>query len=174
MEITGFSTFNLPGLHKIQFVESANILNITSPNENHEVQINLQSGVVWDDLYFTQTTADSKIKQKQDDSGFYYNALIKLVNPKLTPAKAVQFSQLEQKELVFLLEDNNGYKILIGSKEMPARITYSLHNPPLGATRNQREISIDAIHDIEPYYVAVQATIIGGGFSSGFSSGFRI
>ena len=172
MKITGFSNFNISGLCKVEFTLAKNVQDISSPDENHEVIVSLKSGAEFIELYFTKKADDCVINQKSDDSGEYYEAKIKLINPKLEASKAATFKSYEQKDIIVIMFDNNDNKILIGSPDMPARMQYKLSIP--GAGRNQRSINIDALHDQEPYFVTTEAVIIGGGFSSGFSSGFRI
>jgi hypothetical protein len=172
MKISGINQFNISGLCKVEFTLAENVNSISFPDDSHQVSIELKSGFEFDELYFTKTAEDSVVNPKQDSSGIYYDARIKLINPRLEPAKAATFKNYEQRDLIFVLTDNNGYRILIGSEKMPARMKYKLAIP--GSGRNQRAIDIDAIHDVEPYFVKDEVVILGGGFSSGFSSGFRI
>lgn len=172
MKISRFEHFNIPGLCKVQFTLTENVQSISIPDENHQVIIRLKPGFEFDELYFTKAADDSVLNPNEDNSGSYYDAHIKLINPRLEPAKAATFKNLQQHDFIFVLEDNNGYRILIGSPEMPARMKFKLSIP--GTSRNHRQIDIDAIHDAEPSFVVDEMVIVSGGFSSGFSSGFRI
>lgn len=171
MKITGITVKNIPGLCKAQFIEVSKVKSITTPDDNYEVEIELKAGYDFDEIYFTPTAEDLSIEQHQDDTGAWYEVTAKLVNPYLTGDKAVFFKSFEQKDMIFVIEDNNGNSILIGSIDKPARLTYKMSIP--GQGRNQRQITIDAIHDNEPYYVADHTTLIGDGFDKGFDTGFE-
>lgn len=171
MEIKGVEEFNIAGFCKCEFILANNIASISFPNDDHQVSINLKAGTSFNEIKFTRSAVDYASTEQRDESGRYYNNVVKLVNPKLTGGKAVQFKYYEERDLVFLLTDMNGQKVLIGTPEMPARMSYKLNNPAGG--RNQRTITIDAPSDEEPWFVVNEVIITGGAFSDGFSDGFR-
>jgi len=172
MKIPAFEQFNISGLCSAKFTLAENILSISYPDKNHQVIVNLKSGQSWIDLYFTKSAEDSFIDPVKDESGDYYNARIKLVNPYLSPEKAATFKDYKEKDVVFLLEDGNGFTILIGTIEKPARMAFKLSIPAGG--RNQRQIDIDAVSDQEPYYVIEEITIEAGSFNNSFNKSFSI
>jgi hypothetical protein len=169
MIIPRHSGFNLSGLCRVKFVLTSSVKKISPPDSERLVNVQLKSNFAFDEIYFTPTAEDVSIEHRNDQG---YDVEVKLINPKLSAANAKTFSDLEQKDFIFLLEDHNESVMLIGSIESPARLTYKMNVP--GTGRNQRTVLIDAIHDVEPYYVASTTTTSGGAFSDGFSEGFDI
>jgi hypothetical protein len=169
MKINRHSGFNLSGLRRVKFCLTSKVKRISPPDENRLVNVELKNNFDFDEIYFTPTAEEVSIEARKDQG---YDVEAKLVNPKLSGSKAKTFSDLEQKDFIFLLEDQNENVMLIGSVESPARLSYQMNIP--GSGRNQRIVIIDAIHDVEPYYVASTTTTPGGAFSDGFSDGFDI
>lgn len=172
MNYFNYADFNLPGLSKVEYQLLENVLSISNPDVNNQVMVNLKPGIELANLYFTKTASDSKILQKEDDSGIYYKSYINLINPGLTPETSKAFALLAQKDMIFILSDRNGNKLLIGTKTHPARMKYKISIP--ATSRPQRTVTIDSVDDHEPYFVMDSIVITSGGFSAGFSDGFNI
>ncbi len=164
--------FNIAGLCKVSFQLADRVKKVSLPDTDHQVTVELKPGFDWDEIQFTRTAEDVQINQVDDESGAYYKVNAKLVNPRLTASKAGHFTLLEQRKLVFLFEDNNGFVLLVGSPESPAKLKYTMSNP--GRGRNERIVTIDAMHEQEPYFVEAMVVSPGGAFSDGFSNGFSI
>jgi len=171
MDIQNFSGFNIEGLCKVEFCYSYVVKKITSPDADHQVTVELKPPFVFHEIGFTKTDTSIDIRQVEDESGTWYGVKVDLVNPKLMPQKSANFAWLEQKDLIVILTDNNGYQLLIGSIRKPARLGYYMTNPATG--RNQRTVHIEAVHDIEPYFVKETIVSTEGAFSNGFSNGFN-
>jgi len=169
MKINRHSGFNLSGLCRVRFCLTSKVKRISSPDADRLVSVELKNNSDFDEIYFTPTAEDVSIEARKDQG---YDVEVKLINPKLSEANAKTFSDLEQKDFIFLLTDQNESVMLVGSVESPARLTYKMNIP--GAGRNQRTVVVDAIHDVEPFYVASMVTTTGGAFSDGFSEGFDI
>ncbi len=174
MEITGFETKNVSGFNKLEFVHAALVRSISYPDDNHAVDVDLNVGASWNELYFTVGTGSLKITQKENDSGVYYQSTLTVVNPKITGEKSIQFINFEQKDLVLVVTTNNGDKILLGTPDEPTRMISEMIVPEISGGRNQRKIKFDTITKEEPYFISLSETATGGGFSDGFSEGFRI
>lgn len=172
MKITGSNNFNISGLCAAKFTEAKNILSISYPDENNQVVVKLKPNAEWVDLYFTKTAEDVQIKHTIDNSGIYYTDNIKLINPQLNAAKSKSFGYYKERDIIFIITDNNGNSILIGSVNMPARFEFDQVIP--GTSRNARSIGIDAVHDDEPLYVIEEVIIKSGAYSDGYSVGFDI
>jgi hypothetical protein len=169
MKINRHSGFNLSGLCRVKFVLTSKVKRISPPDADRLVSVELKNNFDFDEIYFTPTAEDVSIEARKDQG---FDVEVKLINPKLSESNAKTFSDLQQKDFIFLLEDQNEKVMLVGSVESPARLTFKMNIP--GSGRNQRAILIDAIHDVEPYYLASTITASGGAFSDGFSEGFDI
>lgn len=172
MKIERYSGFNISGLARVKFALVSRVKKISPPDQDHLVSFRLKPGFDLDEILFTRQAEDVSIEEITDDSGTWYRVKVKLINPRLGSGKAATFRMLEQRDLVFVLEDNNGNEMLIGSTAMPARLSYKMSIP--GSSRNQRMVTIDAKHDVEPYYIREYIIQPGGAFSNGFSQGFNI
>jgi hypothetical protein len=164
MKISKNSGFNLSGLCRVKFCLTSKVKRISPPDSGRLVSVELKNNFDFDEIYFTPTTEDVSIEARKDQG---YDVEVKLINPKLSEANAKTFSDLEQKDFIFLLTDQNESVMLVGSVESPARLTYKMNIP--GAGRNQRTVVVDAIHDVEPFYVESTVTTAGGAFSDDFS-----
>jgi hypothetical protein len=169
MKISKNSGFNLSGLCRVKFCLTSKVKRISPPDSGRLVSVELKNNFDFDEIYFTPTTEDVSIEARKDQG---YDVEVKLINPKLSEANAKTFSDLEQKDFIFLLTDQNESVMLVGSVESPARLTYKMNIP--GAGRNQRTVVVDAIHDVEPFYVESTVTTAGGAFSDDFSEDFDI
>jgi len=164
------SGFNISGICKAQFALVDEVQSISLPDENHSVVLTLKPNHTLSEIYFSNTSERCNIEEVNDKSGSYYKALVELIHPKLEASKSVDFVYLKSKDLVLVLSDNNGNEILLGSIFMPARLNYKLGLS--GKELNQRVITINAIMDIEPYYLSETVAPEGEAFSDGFSDGF--
>ncbi len=171
MDIQKFSGFNIEGLCKVEFCYSYVVKKISAPDADHQVTVELKPPFELSEIGFTKTDTSVDIRQVVDGSGTWYSVKVDLVNPKLMPNKSANFAWLEQKDLIVILTDNNGLKMLVGSLRKPARLGYHMTNPATG--RNQRTVHIEAAHDIEPFYVKEIIVSTEGAFSDGFSDGFN-
>ena len=172
MEIQKFENFNIDGICKVRFALLEEVSQISFPDDEHTVTITLVGGKQMIEMYFTRQKEDLKINEVQDDSGTWFQIDLALINPSLDPSKAVTFKSLRNKDLIFVITDNNGRDMLIGSIDKPARITSKLSIP--GSGMNQRGVNVRANSDFEPYFVADEILISGGALSNGFSNGFSI
>lgn len=171
MDIQKFSDFNIEGLCKVEFCYSVVVKKITAPDADHMVTVELKPPFGLSEIGFSKTNTSVDIRQVEDESGTWYGVNVDLVNPKLMPNKSANFAWLEQKDLIVILTDNNGLKMLVGSIRKPARLGYHMTNPATG--RNQRTVHIEAVHDIEPFFVKETIVSTEGALSDGFSNGFN-
>ena len=175
MNIQGVTdTINISGFEKIEIVEAKAVSSISFPDEDWQVEVLLKSGYSWNTIYFTPGTESLKVSQKTDESGYYFICALNIVNPKITGEKVPQFSFFQEKDLVIVGTSANGSKILIGSPDNPARVSYNIDISQVSGGKNQRKITFETYYDNEPYFVKAQETLILGGFSDGFSTGFDI
>jgi hypothetical protein len=172
MKIVKFEKFNIEGICKVEFQRVENVKRISAPNANWEVDVELKNNISWNEIEFTRTLEELKIIQHDDDTGIWYNVTVRLSNPRLSPDKSASFAGIEGRKFILILTDQNGYKMLVGSLQMPAYLNNSMTNPGKGV--NARIINFDALHDLEPFYVAEKIVNLGGAFSNGFSNGFSI
>jgi len=170
MEIIKYNGFNISGICEAKFAFVSEIKSIVPLYENHQMLVHFKPNKGFSDLYFSQASEKCETKEINDKSGKYYQTLIELNHPRLDPQKSFHFDLLKDTDLIFMFKDKHGNRILVGSMEMPARISYSLS---LSANqRNQRTVSIEAVSDQEPFYLADAVSVYGRAFSSGFSEGF--
>lgn len=172
MKIAKFDKFNIEGICKAEFQRVENIKRISAPDANWEVEVELKNNRTWNVIEFTRTSEELSVVQQDDDSGTYYDVSVRLSNPRLSPDKAASFAGMEGRKFVLILTDQNGYKLLVGSLQMPAYLNNRMTNPGRGV--NARAVNFDAIHDREPFYVRSQVVNPGGSFSNGFSNSFDI
>ncbi len=170
MEIIKNTGFNIQGICEVKFAFINDLYSISIPDDNYRVTLNFKPNRELSTLYFTRTSDKTKIVEKNDESGKYYEALVELTHPHLDPSKSLTFNSIKNMGLIFVLIDKHGNQMLIGSLESPAKLTYKLSNS--ANAKNARTVSIDAFHDMEPFYVLESITASGRAFSEGFSGGF--
>jgi len=88
MKIERFSGFNISGLCRVKFTYASRVKSISYPDEYHQVTIELKSGFDFDEILFTRGIEDAAIDEIRDDTGSWYKALVKLINPRLEASKA--------------------------------------------------------------------------------------
>lgn len=172
MKIVRFEKFNIEGICKVEFQRMENVKRISAPNANWEVDVELKNNISWNEIEFTRTREELQIIQQDDDTGTWYDVTVRLSNPRLSPDKSASFAGMEGRKFVLILTDQNGYKMLVGSLQMPAYLNNRMTNPGRGV--NARSINFDAVHDREPFFVAEQVVNLGGAYSNGYSSGYSI
>lgn len=171
MKLEKFEQYNIPGLKKVEYVFPDEVASIVSSSTNNIATITLQPGCAWHEIYFTPSNEDVRISEKEDDSGTWYDANIKLNNPRIDDSKSALIEQFREKFIIVVITDMNDFKLLIGNLEQPARIK---SNTALNGNNNRREISIFAQLDSQPQFVNSYYNVSAGDFNNDFNDDFLI
>jgi hypothetical protein len=88
----------------------------------------------WNEIYFTPGTAEFTEVQKEEDPGALYTQTLRFVFPGENAANANAFDDLLNRPLLFSLYYTNLVTKILGSSDIPARMTKSLKTDAKGTT----------------------------------------
>lgn len=171
MNIEKFSGINMAGIQSVYYVLKSEIKSIGQPDNQLHVDVVMQPNADWKQLYFTIETGQFQVRQKTDASGNYYEIEVGLKSPKIRGDVGYLLEDLQNRDLVLLVTDNNETDWLVGTLAQPARIKFDSQLSWGSSNAFDVVFNIDA-SDTHPFLL--DSTVTGGAFSDGFSTGFAI
>lgn len=172
MEITKIDGINPSGIEKIEMVLASDIVSVTLPDTDHQVDVTLAPTKSWEKIYFTPESAKFDMVQVFDDSGAAYRMECNLSIPRTRGDLLNYLDSLREADISVRVTDRNHQQYLIGTPEVPAKIKMSSKIEFTSTNAIIAEIKVDKTDN--PPYIIRQNFVSIGDFNNDFNDDFLI
>ena len=134
---------NMGGLRKLYYILADDIQEFVLSGTN-TYSLVFAEGKSWNEIIFTQESGRFSETEEMTDNGLAYNYEVSCRVPRISPDSISLFGDLRLKELLILVEDNNGYFWITGRPGTWFNIMISSDTGENIQDRNSRQLRISA------------------------------
>jgi hypothetical protein len=142
---------NFGEIKSIYLVASENVQNVTPPDNEHAAEITLNSGISWDEIYFTPQTDVFKCGYKERNSIGYYDFKLSFSVPKIRSDILVAAKSYLGKKLLVKFTDKNNTSYLAGDN---IQFVLMEASPVIKSKNNAIEFTLHSKLSDFPYFLS--------------------
>lgn len=132
---------NIGSILAIYYALAADIVSISSPDENGAVEITFDSGKSFTQFVFTGETASFTEDDQDHDAGPFFAQGLTFRVPGISAGQHAVLKSLRDQEFILAVTDGNGKTIIMGTLETPARFSMKMLRPAGTSGYNGYEVS---------------------------------
>lgn len=121
---------NLGGANSVVWLYKEDIASITFNESTLYASVTTKAGKAWNSLYGSPETIQLESESQDTPSGMKYIYKLKILVPKDRPGVEAELFRMSGRHLVVMLTDKNSITRLIGTMEVPMKLSGKLLKPP--------------------------------------------